>query len=317
MDATLFLVVVIVMVGPVLVSFLMEAMRTEPDPPAALSWAPDLPIQYLLVEGLRLRYIRTGEGPPLVLLHTLGTQLDLFQKLIPELARTFTVYALDYPGHGWSDIPATDYTPAFFVAIIGKFLEEQRIEHATVAGVSIGGTIPLLLAAQRHPGVARVVAINPYDYAKGRGITRANRVAWLVFTLARIPVLGETVMRFRTPWVGRRIMEGGVAEKALPEAFLRESSAVSNRRGHYRAFLSLIRHAHLWEEARSDYSQIAVPVLVVYGDQDWSRESERRATVERIPGAKLKVIEHGGHFLSLDRPQEVIQLLRAFTKVGA
>jgi pimeloyl-ACP methyl ester carboxylesterase len=83
-----------------------------------------------------------------------------------------------------------DYTPAFFVRIAGKFLDEQSIKNATLAGVSIGGTIPLLLAARRHAGVARVIAVNSYDYAQGRGITRANLVAWLIFTTARVPVLG-------------------------------------------------------------------------------------------------------------------------------
>jgi pimeloyl-ACP methyl ester carboxylesterase len=56
-------------------------------------------------------------------------------------------------------------------------------------------------------------------------------------------------------------------------------------------------------------------VLVVYGDQDWSREPERRATFEAIPGARLEVVRDGGHFLSLDRPQEVIRLVREFTNV--
>lgn len=316
MDTTVAIVILIVIAGPVLISLVIEAMRTEPDRPATLSWAPDLPAQYTLIDGTRLRYVKTGDGPPLVLLHTLRTQLDIFQKIIPELAKTFTVYALDYPGHGWSDIPATDYTPAFFVDTVGKFLDEQRIEKATLAGISIGGTVPLLLAARRHAGVARVVAINPYDYGKGRGITRANFASWLVFTLARIPVLGETVMRFRNPLVERKIMEGGVAEPdALPESFLREMYAVGCRRGHYRAFLNLIRNAHKWDEARAEYVKISVPVLVIYGDQDWSREPERHATLERIPGAKLEVVTNGGHFLSLDRPQDVVRLVREFMNV--
>jgi pimeloyl-ACP methyl ester carboxylesterase len=314
MNTTLFIVAVSVIAGLILVSLVIESMRTEPDKPAALTWAPDLSIQYILIDGIRLRYVKTGGGPPLVLLHTLRTQLDIFQKVIVELAKTFTVYALDYPGHGWSDIPSTDYTPAFFADIVGKFLDEQRIENATLAGISIGGTIPSLLAANHHSGVARVIAINSYDYGKGRGATRANFVAWLIFTLARIPVLGETVMRFRNPLVERKILEGGVARpEALPESFLHEFYATGCRRGHYRAFLNLIRNAHKWDETRAVYGKISVPVLVVYGDQDWSRESERRATLEQIPGAKLEVVKNGGHFLSLDRPQDIIRLIREFT----
>src|ERR687895_1751087 len=75
MNTTLFIVVVIVIAGLVLTSLVVEAMRAEPDKPAVLSWAPDLPIQYTLVDGIRLRYVKTGDGPPLVLLHTLRTHL--------------------------------------------------------------------------------------------------------------------------------------------------------------------------------------------------------------------------------------------------
>jgi hypothetical protein len=49
-------------------------------------WAPNIPI-YVSVKGSRLRYISTGEGPALVLLHTLRTQLDLFGKIVPELSK--------------------------------------------------------------------------------------------------------------------------------------------------------------------------------------------------------------------------------------
>ncbi len=61
-----------------------------------------------------MRYLKAGRGPNLVLLHTLRTQFDIFQKIIPELAEQFTVYAFDYPGHGWPDIPQAEYAPKDF-----------------------------------------------------------------------------------------------------------------------------------------------------------------------------------------------------------
>jgi hypothetical protein len=81
-----------------LLSFAVEALRPVPKPPAKLNWDASIPINTAEVGGHRLRYIKTGHGPALVLLHTLRTQLDLFEKVVPELARHFTVYALDYPG---------------------------------------------------------------------------------------------------------------------------------------------------------------------------------------------------------------------------
>jgi pimeloyl-ACP methyl ester carboxylesterase len=310
-------VIVMVVAGVVLISFAVDALRGQPQAPAALSWAAELPLQYVRIDGLSLRHIRTGAGPPLVLLHTLRTQLDIFQKMIATLSQSFTVYALDYPGHGWSDIAQVDYAPDFFVDIVARFLQSQRIEKATVAGVSIGGTIALLLAARAHPAVARVVAINPYDYAKGLGIRRANLTAWLVFSLARWPVIGETAMRLRNSLLESWIMKGGVADpRSLPDSFLRETYRVGCRRGHYRAFLNLIRHAAKWDDAHAEYGKTSVPVLLVYGDQDWSREPEQRATFEKIPRAHLETVAGGGHFLPLDRPQQLADLIQRFVSTS-
>ncbi len=60
-----------------------------------------------IADGQHLRYSRTGSGEPLVLLHTIRTQLEYFREIIPILARHFTVYAVDLPGHGYSSVNTT------------------------------------------------------------------------------------------------------------------------------------------------------------------------------------------------------------------
>ena len=58
--------------------------------------------------------------------------------------------------------------------------------------------------------------------------------------------------------------------------------------------------------------EISVPVLVIYGDQDWSRADERQRTVQSIPGAKVETVPYGGHFLSLDQPERLAKLIKSF-----
>lgn len=297
----------------VLVSFVIEAMRPIPATPERLSWAPDIPIRYITVNGIRLRYINAGEGPALVLLHTLRTQLDLFEKVIPELAKRFTVYAIDYPGHGYSDIPSAKYDATFFADVVEGFLDALDLRDVTLAGVSIGGSISLMLAARNHRRVARVVAINPYDYAKGRGMARSSFLARIVVALADIPILGETVMRMRQFPVMKSILDGGVADPDhIPPELLMEMYLLGNRRGHYRAFLSLLRNAESWETAKKAYSNIKIPVLLLWGDRDWSRPDEREHDRQIVPGAEMATVEKGGHFLPLDRPDAVIEYLLGF-----
>lgn len=312
MSNFLFLLIAMV-IGLPAISLVVEALRRPPSPPAQLRWAPDIPIQYAEVNGIRLRYIKTGHGPNLVLLHTLRTQLDLFEKVVPTLAEDFTVYAFDLPGHGYSDIPVARYDAGFFADAVEGFLDSFDLKDVMLVGVSIGGALPLIVAARHNPRVERVVAINPYDYAQGHGIRRSSLLARLVVMAADIPVLGETVMRLRNFYIMKNVLEGGVSNpRSIPPSLLREMYATGNRKGHYRAFISLLRNSESWQRATKDYHRIKVPVLFLWGDQDWSKPHEREHDYRLVPAADMVTIERGGHFLPLDRAKEIIRHLRDF-----
>ncbi len=273
-----------------------------------VAWASPLVARYVEVEGTRIRYLSAGSGPALVLLHSLRTQLDMFQRVIPALAERFHVYALDYPGHGHSGAPDATYDADFFVASAAGFLARLDIRDAVVAGESIGATIGLLLAARGNPRIRGVVAINPYDYDRGRGLRRSSPLANVVLAMTGIPVLGEMIMRLGPYAVVSRILLGGVYRRAsFPAGLLRELHASGRREGHARAFARLVREWPSWERIRTDYERIRVPVLLIYGDRDWSRKEEREADARSIPGARTRIIAEAGHFLALDAPAEFVQ----------
>lgn len=308
-----FIVFIAVGVGLWLISLVVEALRRVPRAPNTLRWAPEIPIEYVDIGGSRLRYIKTGTGPDLVLLHTLRTQLDLFEKVVPELAKHFTVYALDYPGHGYSDIPSARYDADFFARAVERFLDAIDLRQVTLCGVSIGGVIALVIAGRRNARVTRVVAINPYDYARGRGIARSSALGWMITMTSAIPVIGETVMRLRNFIIMKVVLQGGVAyPESIPPALLKEMYEVGNRRGHYHAFISLLRNAASWQAATVVYRTIDVPVCLIWGDEDWAKSSEREHDQNLLPGAQLATIQGGGHFLPLDRPREMEELIARF-----
>jgi pimeloyl-ACP methyl ester carboxylesterase len=96
-------------------------MGTEarPNSEYTRTWSPSGEIEFAtLADGTRLRYLKTGLGPtPLILLHTVRTHLDHFQLVIPKLLQAFTVYAIDLPGMGWSDITSgARYTDRSYAA---------------------------------------------------------------------------------------------------------------------------------------------------------------------------------------------------------
>src|SRR5213592_1769096 len=167
-------------------------MRTESEPNSdyTRTWAPSGEIEYAtLAEGTRLRYLKAGSGPTLTLLHTVRTQLDQFQLVIPKILHAFTVYAIDMPGMGWSDIaPGASYTePALRRAIV-EFVKTLDLKNLTLAGESMGATVSLTASTELEDRVRRVLAFNTYDYAKG--VSRANRVASIYVGGARLPAIG-------------------------------------------------------------------------------------------------------------------------------
>lgn len=310
-----FVTVFLVAVGTLLAiwvgSFLVESLRSAPEPPAAMPWDTRIKPVYVRVDGVQLRYVSVGDGPVLVLLHTLRTQLDLFHKVIPELARDFTVYAVDYPGHGYSDIPDGAYDADFFVRYVTGFLEALDLTDVTLCGVSIGASISLIIAARRNSRVTRIIPINAYDYAGGKGMARSSLPGRVVVRLAAIPFVGETIMRLRNYAIMKAVLTGGVADpKSIAPALMKEMYRVGNRPGHYRGFLSLLRNSSSWERARSEYSRIRVPTLMIWGADDWALPEERRYDQSLVPGVRSVTAPTGGHFLPLDSPGDVIRHVR-------
>ena len=302
------------LVALIAVSYIVEALRSVPERPDNLAWAPEVPIHYVDIGGIKVRYIKMGSGPNLVLLHTLRTQLDIFQGMIPQLARRFTTYAYDYPGHGWSDIPDAGYAPEDFYKWTAAFLDKLDIRQATVVGVSIGATIALVLAARQNPRISRVIAVNSYDYGPAAGgVRKSSLTARLVLTFSEVPILGATIMRLRNRLILDRVLEGGLASPgALPVAFAKEFYEVGNRHGHYQGFLSLLAHERLWPDARSEYPAIKVPALLIYGEHDWAPPWERERTRSLIPGVAMETVQNGNHFLSLDRSDALHDLIVRF-----
>ena len=120
-------------------------------------------------------------------------------------------------------------------------------------------------------------------------------------------------MRLRNFLIMKAVLRGGVVNpQSIRPALLKEMYEVGNRRGHYRAFISLLRNAASWETATGAYGNIKVPVCLIWGHEDWSRSSEREHDRRLIPGAEMTVVEGGGHFLPLDRPQELLEMISHF-----
>jgi pimeloyl-ACP methyl ester carboxylesterase len=273
------------------------------------SWSPSGKVEFAtLADGARLRYLQTGSGPTtLVLLHTVRTQLDHFQLVIPKLVNTFTIFAVDFPGMGWSDIvPDASYDePALRRAIV-ELVETLDLSDVLLAGESMGATVALTASTELGARIRGIVAVNPYDYS--RGVGRANAVASLYIGGSRLP--GVTALENK-PALGIVLRGGLVDGSKLPDHYLAELRRAGRRRGYSRVARAVYSNVESMIAARALYGRVAVPVTLVYGDRDWSRQSEREANVVAVRGAEPITLAQTGHFAALEQPDRVAEIVRS------
>jgi pimeloyl-ACP methyl ester carboxylesterase len=208
------------------------------------TWSPSGEVEYVrLANGTRLRYLKAGSGPAgLILLHTVRTQLDHFQFVIPKILHAFTVYAIDFPSMGWSDItPGASYTESALRRAIVEFVETLDLADIILAGESMGATVSLTASIELEDRVRGVVVFNPFDYSKGVG--RANRVASIHVGGARVPAIGSVVTRMENKPVLGIVLRGGLVDGSkLPDHYLAELRRVGRRRGYPRVAREVFRN---------------------------------------------------------------------------
>jgi pimeloyl-ACP methyl ester carboxylesterase len=274
------------------------------------SWCKHGEIGHVVLSGgARVRYLRLGGGPPLLLMHTVRTQLDHFQLVIPQLTHAFTVYALDFPGMGWSDIvPGASYEEPALRAAVVRVVEELDLSDLTLAGESMGATLALTASVDLGARVRRIVAFNTYDFADG--LKRASLFARLVVGSIQAPVVGPMVARLENRQILKGVLRGGLRDpRNFPDHYLDELRRVGRRRGYPAVARAIYRNLGSLIAARERYAGINTPVTLVYGDHDWSRPSDRQANFESVPGADRIVLRATGHFTALEAPDQVARIL--------
>ena len=134
------------------------------------------------VDGVLIRYLLAGTGPPLVLLHGAGDNARDWSSVLPLLGRSRLVLAPDLPGYSPGSPPATDYSPAGLARFVTRFMDAVGLDRAAVAGNSLGGLAALQLALSEPERVAALCLVD------SAGLGRAVNPA---LVLQRLPGIGE------------------------------------------------------------------------------------------------------------------------------
>jgi pyruvate dehydrogenase E2 component (dihydrolipoamide acetyltransferase) len=245
-----------------------------------------------------LRFLRQGEGDPVVLLHGFGGDLNNWLFAAPALAEGHTVYALELPGHGGStkDVGSGDLDS--LVDAVVEFLDSQDLRSAHLVGHSLGGLVAASVAV-RDPSRARSLTLVA-PAGLGEEIN-GDYVQGFIEASSRRELKPVLQLLFADPdQVNRQLVDDVLKFKRIDgvDGALRAISGQIFANGRQQALVG---------EALGD---LDVPVLVIWGRHDRIIPA---AHAEHAPsGAEVHVLDGSGHSPHMEAAGEVNGLMEGF-----
>ena len=247
--------------------------------------------------GLKVRVRQDGpkDAPAILLLHSIGTSLHVWDPVVPALAAAFRVIRPDMRGHGGTEVTKGPYSMAQLAADALAVLDALGVQTADVTGLSIGGLIAQALAHQA-PGRVRSLILMDTAMAIPPASLWHERAA-TVRKQGMAAIADAVIVRWVTP-------------DAPPHASapLREILLASPPEG-YAGAAEAIAAADLTASTRA--LDVRTLVLVADGDQATPLASAE-AIRDAIAGAKLEVIAGASHIPTAEQPAAVAGAMLRF-----
>lgn len=246
---------------------------------------------------LSLNTLETGVGEPaLLFLHYWGGSARTWKAVTSQLATDFRCIAYDQRGWGESDAPPQGYSIRDLALDAKHIIEVLQLNRYCLVGHSMGGKVAQLLASQRPAGLEGLILVAPAPPTP-QNIPEFARAAQLHAYDNRENALQALAFLTAFP----------------PSDDIREQIISDNFAGSSQAKLAWPTSS-AYEDISAEVKNIAVPTLILAGDQDRQDpvEQHEREVLPRIPGANLKVIRKSGHLLPIEQPNQVADAIRAF-----
>ncbi len=242
-------------------------------------------------DGVKIPFVEQGDpgGFPVLFLHGYTDSWRSFEGVLPLLPHSIRAIAISQRGHGDADRPISGYRASDLAADLASFMDARAIESAVIVGHSMGSYTAQRFAIDNPHRTRGLILAGSYPTAKGNGEVEELKDA--VSALVD-PIDPNFVRSFQESTLARTI------SAEFLDAIIGESLKVP---------------ARVWQEAvkslsRDDHSarlhEIAVPTLVVWGDQDaFFPRAEQDVLMRTIPGARLVTYAGAGHAIHWEEPR--------------
>ena len=199
--------------------------------------------RHTIVEGLRTRYLRRGQGAPVVVLHGWGASIETVAPIVLALERTNAVFALDLPGFGESELPPRAWGVEDYQRYLAAFLDSLGLGRVALVGHSNGGRVAIRMAATEPQRVSRLVLIDSAGIRPKRTVGYYRKVA--------MAKLGKYAARYL----------GGPGERLRSRLVAHAASSDYANAGAMRPTMVRLVNADL----RGLLARIAAPTLLIGG----------------------------------------------------
>ncbi|MEU0510921.1 MULTISPECIES: alpha/beta fold hydrolase [Amycolatopsis] len=268
-----------------------------------------------------IEYRERGTGAPVVFLHGIIANGDVWRNVVPELAGQYRCITPDWPlgSHRLPMRAGTDFTLFGLAKLVDEFLAALRLDDVVLVANDTGGAIAQAVAA-RHPNRLGRLVLTPCD-AFGN---------FLPPPIKHLQVFGRTpaglyllAQGLRSRAVQRLpIAFGRLTERPIPAEIMRSyTEPLRKRSGVRRDFAALVRSisSEFTQEAARGLVTFRLPTLIA-----WARERRRFFPQEHahrlagiLPNAHLELLENTGPFISEDQPVALARLIHDFLAVRA
>lgn len=261
--------------------------------------------EYLLVNGIKTHFLRTGAGKPLLLVHGLGAAY-MWQPVIDPLSKLFDVIVIDLPGFGESDCPPVFYSSSDYAVFLNRFLDGLQCSRVSVVGISYGGEVAATFASMFSGRLDALVLIAGTGLQKSRWIAR-NEIIWTLI----VKVMKLAIMKNKTALsiLSRRsYFDIRNQPHDLIENFMKPLSDPAKRD----VWMNTLRKALLPDPNFQEVVRtINCATLILWGNEDRSIPVKYAYELHRmIKQSHLKIIAKCGHSVPLEKPTEACRAIQ-------
>jgi pimeloyl-ACP methyl ester carboxylesterase len=272
-------------------------------------------VQHVTIHGQDVAFRTAGDGPVLVLVHGMAGSSVTWRYVLPQLAARFKVVAPDLLGHGDSAKPRTEYALGAHANLLRDLLNALGLERATLVGQSLGGGVVMQMAYQFPDRCERLVLVG--SGGLGRDVHLILRALTMPGAEQVLPLLWTEGLHKLASRVGGWFGRAGMRAAPHVEEIWRSLASLADadtRQAFFRTLRAVIEPGGQAVNAGDRlYLASAMPTLIVWGDRDpFIPVRHALAAHEAIPGSRLEIFEHVGHFPHCEAPERFVEVLVDF-----